>query len=88
MSTIPRVTLLIETARGYGRDVLRGGIRYARLHGPWSFYLTPGDFKQAVPKIKQWGGTGIIARIETPEIGKALLATKLPIVALDLTQSS
>ena len=87
MSTIPRVALLIETARGYGRDVLRGVVRYARLHGPWSFYLTPGDFKQAVPKIKQWGGTGIIARIETPEIGKALLATKLPLVALDLSQS-
>jgi LacI family transcriptional regulator len=39
---------------------------------------------QAVPKIKQWGGTGIIARIETPAVGKALLATKLPIVAMDL----
>lgn len=87
MSTIPRVALLIETARGYGRDVLRGVVRYARLHEPWSFYLTPGDFKQAMPKIKQWGGTGIIARIETPEIGKALLATNVPIVALDLSQS-
>jgi len=87
MSTIPQVVLLIETSRGYGRDVLGGIVRYARLHGPWSLYLTPGDFKQAVPKIEQWGGTGIIARIETSEIGKALLATKLPIVALDLSQS-
>jgi LacI family transcriptional regulator len=81
---IPRVALLIETARGYGRGVLRGIMRYARLHGPWTFYLTPGDFKQAVPRIKEWGGTGIIARIETPEIGTALLATRLPLIALDL----
>jgi len=85
MGTSPRVALLIETARGYGRGVLRGVVRYARIHGPWAFYVTPGDFKQAVPKIKQWGGTGIIARIETPEIGRALLATRLPLVALDLS---
>ncbi len=84
MAAIPRVALLIETSREYGREVLRGVMRYARLHGPWAFYITPGDFMQAVPKIKQWGGTGIIARIETPAVGKALLATKLPIVAMDL----
>jgi LacI family transcriptional regulator len=76
MATIPRVALLIETSREYGREVLRGVMRYARLHGPWAFYITPGDFMQAVPKIKQWGGTGIIARIETAAVGKALLATK------------
>jgi LacI family transcriptional regulator len=87
MATIPRVTLLIETSRGYGRGVLRGVVRYARLHGPWAFYISPGDFEQAVPRIRQWGGTGIIARIETPEIGRALLATKLPIIALDLSRS-
>lgn len=86
MSGIPHVVLLIETARGYGRDLLRGIVRYARLHGPWAFHITPGDFKQAVPRITQWGGTGIIARIETPEIGRALLATRLPLIALDLSE--
>ena len=87
MATIPRVALLIETSREYGREVLRGVMRYARLHGPWAFHITPGDFLQSVPKIKQWGGTGIISRIETPAIGKALLATKLPIVAMDLDRA-
>lgn len=87
MAGIPRVALLIETARGYGRGLLRGIVRYARLHGPWAFYITPGDFSQVVPKLRQWGGTGIIARIETPEIGKALLATRLPLIALDLSEA-
>lgn len=87
MATIPRVALLIETAREYGRGVLRGIMRYARQHGPWAFYVTPGDFEQVVPKIKQWGGSGIIARIETPAVGEALLSTGLPIVALDLNQA-
>lgn len=81
-----RIALLVETARGYGRGVLRGIVRYARLHGPWAFDITPGDFEQVVPKIEQWGGSGIIARIETPEIGEALLATGLPVVALDLAE--
>jgi LacI family transcriptional regulator len=84
MATIPHVALLVETSREYGREVLRGVMRYARLHGPWAFHITPGDFLQAVPKIKQWGGTGIIARIETQAVGKALLATKLPIITMDL----
>ena len=53
MSETPKVALLIETARGYGRQMLRGIVRYARLHGPWGFYVTPGDFEQALPKMQQ-----------------------------------
>jgi LacI family transcriptional regulator len=77
----PRVALLIETSRGYGRALLRGIMRYARLHGPWSFYLTPGDFWQALPEMTH--GSGIIARVETTEVGEAILATGLPAVILD-----
>ncbi|TWT85159.1 Xylose operon regulatory protein [Planctomycetes bacterium CA13] len=82
----PNVALLIETSRGYGRQMLRGIVRYARLHGPWGFYITPGDFVQALPQMQQWGGTGIIARIETQEIADAILETGLPTIALDLTE--
>ena len=63
MRDVPKVALLVETSRGFGRDFLLGLARYSRLHGPWSFHITPGDYKQVVPKMKQWGGTGIIARI-------------------------
>lgn len=87
MAEVPKVALLVETARGYGREVLQGVLRYARLHGPWTFYVTPGDFAQDLPKMEEWGGTGIIARIETPQVAKAILATRLPVVALDLSES-
>ncbi|TWU63278.1 xylose operon transcription regulator XylR [Crateriforma conspicua] len=86
MDQVPKVALLIETARGYGRQMLRGIVKYARLHGPWGFYVTPGDFEQAVPKMRQWGGTGIIARIATPRIADAIFESKLPTIALDLTE--
>lgn len=81
----PKVALLIETARGYGRSLLRGIVRYTRLHGAWGFYVTPGDFEQAVPKLRSWGGTGIIARIETPKVARAILRASLPTIALDLS---
>ncbi len=83
---VPKVALLIETARDYGRGLLRGIVRYARLHGPWAFYITPGDLAQVLPKMDEWGCNGIIARVETPETVRAVLATRLPVIALDLSR--
>src|SRR5689334_2779871 len=85
MSNIPKVALLIETARGFGRDFLLGIAHYSRLHGPWSFHITPGDYKQVVPKMKQWGGTGIIARIADQRVAQAVLDANLPTIAIGLT---
>lgn len=67
--------------------MLRGVVRYARLHGPWEFYITPGDFEQALPDMKQWGGSGIIARIETPKIAQAIFGSGLPTIVLDISQN-
>lgn len=80
----PRVALLIETSRGYGRAMLRGIVRFARLHGPWSFYITPGDFEQALPQMSQWGGAGIIARVETVEVAKAIVAANVPTILVGI----
>jgi LacI family transcriptional regulator len=85
MREIPKVALLVETARGFGRDLLQGIARYSRLHGPWSFHITPGDYKQAIPKIKQWGGTGIIARIPDARSASEILKAGVPTIALGLT---
>ena len=85
MREIPKVALLVETARGFGRDLLLGIARYSRLHGPWSFHITPGDYKQAVPHMKQWGGTGIIARIANERIAQAVISAGVPTIALGLT---
>lgn len=86
-SLIPKVALLIETSRGYGRSMLRGIVRYASLYGPWQFYVTPGDFEQALPAMEQWGGTGIIARIETAKTARAIIQSGLPTIALDISQN-
>lgn len=82
---IPKVALLVETSREYGRGLLRGIVRYASLHGPWTFHLSPGDFAQTLPQMLEWGGCGIIARIENSTVARAILETGLPLVALDLS---
>lgn len=85
MREIPKVALLVETSRGFGRELLRGLARYAQLHGPWSFHITAGDYEQAVPRMKEWGGTGIIARIPNDRVAKAILDADVPTIALGLT---
>jgi LacI family transcriptional regulator len=85
MRDVPKIALLVETSRGFGREFLLGMARYSRLHGPWSFHITPGDYKQVVPKMKQWGGTGIIARIADQRIAEAVVNAKVPTIAIGLT---
>lgn len=70
----PQVAILVETARGYGRQLLRGVIHYVRLHGPWSIYITPGDLEQVLPRMKRWGGTGVLARVESARAARAIAA--------------
>ena len=78
MKTLPRVILLIETSRSYGRELLHGIARYSRLHGPRTFYHESRDLKSAIPKIKTWNANGIITRT-TPEYQK-LLSLGIPVV--------
>lgn len=79
--------MLLETSTEYGRGLLRGILRYARLHGPWSLHVAPGHLGQALPRARSWSGTGIIARIRSPEMEKVIQATRLPFVASSLSES-
>jgi LacI family transcriptional regulator len=84
---MPQVALLLETSTEYGRGLLRGIVRYSRLHGPWSLYVAPGHLEQALPRAKSWSGTGIIARVHSPEMAKLIRCTGLPFVASSLDES-
>ena len=78
MSDIPKVLLLVETSREYGRALLRGIAKYCRLHGPWAFYREPGGLEKAIPRLQSWGVTGVITRdsIRTDEA----LALGVPVI--------
>ena len=79
-----KVALMIETSRGFGRQLLAGIARYSHLHGPWSFFITPGDFEQVVPRMKEWGGHGIIARVANQSIEDAVVAANVPTIVIGL----
>jgi LacI family transcriptional regulator len=85
MARPPRVALLIETSSSYGRGLLKGIARYARLHGPWAFFLEPGGQDENPPPLRDWGVDGVITLLRTRRQARRLLATRLPLVDLDFT---
>jgi LacI family transcriptional regulator len=81
------VALLIETSNAYARGVLQGITAYQREHQPWSIYLPEQERGAKPPRwLKNWHGDGIIARIETEEIAKAIQKTGLPVVDVSAAQ--
>jgi len=83
MRNIPRVILLVETSRTFGRELLYGIARYSRNHGPWAFYketggLETGNLERAIARLKNWGADGIIMR--NPKRSNELIAMGLPTI--------
>ena len=79
----PRVALLIESSRAYGRGLLRGVARYVREHGRWSiFYQERRQGDHSPDWLDQWEGDGIIARVEDRQMAQAIQRTGLPAVDL------
>ena len=78
-----KVALLIESSRGYGRDLLRGVAAYTRTHGGYTIYRNERALGEAVPRwLSRWDGVGVIARIESPQLADFLLGLGLPVVDL------
>jgi LacI family transcriptional regulator len=75
------VALLIETSNAYARGLLEGIIHYHREHDAWSIYLPEQERGAAPPSwLKESDIDGVIARIETDAIAKAVSSLKVPVV--------
>ena len=75
---IPRVILILETSRFFGRKFLLGIAKYARLHGHWSFYTEPNGFVSNLPELRDWHADGIIMR--DIKASEQVLSLKIPTV--------
>ena len=82
MMHLPQIAVLLETSIEYGRGLLRGIARYSNLHGPWSLMILPGGMEQQLPAKGFPRFSGVIARISTPALARALKKTKVPVVVL------
>lgn len=80
----PHVALIIETSLTYGRQILRGIIRYLRAHGPWSIFSEARELAASPPSwLRRWPGDGIICRSTTPELAAAARRKGIPLVNLN-----
>ncbi len=81
MRKLPKVALLIESSRKFGRDVLSGIAKYIHVHGPWSCYIEERELHDGIPNwLKHVPINGIIARIDGWRTGKELLRLGRPVI--------
>jgi LacI family transcriptional regulator len=77
----PKVALIIESSRAYGRGLLQGIARYVREHGAWSIFHQERRASDLPPPwLKDWLGDGIIARVEDYKLAGAIGRLGVPAV--------
>lgn len=65
------VALLVETSSVYGRQLLKGVLRYMNSEVPnqWQVVLEERDINAGTPAwLKNWSGDGLLSRSTTPEL--------------------
>lgn len=78
------VALMVETSLVYGRQLLRGIIRYLRSHQPWSVFFELRELGAAPPGwLKDWRGDGILCRPTNPALAELFRRKKIPVVNLN-----
>lgn len=89
LSAIPQVALLFETNEQAHRDILRGVLRYERIHGPWSLHVAEGRAgEQRLLTLKKRGGSGIIGVIQNRAYAEAVLESGAPAILIDPIDAS
>jgi len=83
MPATRHVALLIEATNGYARGLLHGVAQYTHERGHWTVYFELHSLEAPPPKwLKGWEGDGILARIGSRRMARAVLEIGLPVVEL------
>ena len=83
LNKLKRVAVLIESTRGYSRELIRGIAQFSREQKHWKIEYTPGSLNDLPGQwLKEWTGDGILARIDTKPMLNVLLRKKIPVVDL------
>lgn len=78
-----RVALLIETSKAFGRGLLAGVGRFARLHGQWSTFVDERGLSDPIPDWVVSGDfDGIIARASQRETLEHVIGFGIPTICL------
>jgi len=75
----PHVAVLVDTATGWGRRLVRGIVNYSQ-HGPWYLWVKSGGQDTPIWLPPGWRGDGIIARVGTLAAAQRVRAAGVPVV--------
>ncbi|HUA39037.1 MAG TPA: DNA-binding transcriptional regulator [Candidatus Sulfopaludibacter sp.] len=79
----PRVALLVESSRAYGRGLLSGVAKFVRQHDPWSIFFQDLNLCDETPEwLENWKGEGVIVRLENSDIVSVIRCLKVPAIFL------
>lgn len=85
----PRVALLVESSRAYGRGILAGVAKYVREHEPWSIFYQELSLCDETPDwFRNWKGEGVITRLENNNVVGLVQKLRVPVVYLRKVKST
>ncbi len=85
MPKIPKVVLMVGPVGEYIQGILRGVVKYANQHGPWTFYCEPkrpGQQDRILPQLDCSEADGIIARIPNNKRARSRLPSGIPTITI------
>ena len=77
-----RIALLVESSHGTGRDIVHGVAAFLREQGcDWLVDHETQRLEDGPPAwLKKWRGDGVIARLHSPRVAKAVSRLGVPVV--------
>ena len=81
MLRIPTVILDMEASDEYSRGLIRGIVKYVRLHGPWNLQIKPPFYRQTGKLHRnELLADGIIAHIADVKRLRRIAKSKIPAI--------
>ena len=79
-----KIALIVESSRGYGRDVLQGIANFAQSHDNWEIVYQERTLSQGIPAwlADEQGIDGLIVRPDSRKLYNYITSLKLPWVDL------
>lgn len=83
MADRPRIAVLVETSKTYGRGIIEGISQYVRNHRHWSIFINERGLDDPLPEwIEQRATDGILLRTSSATVSDAVKALNIPTVSL------
>ena len=75
------MAVVVDPSLPYDREIAKGVAQYAREVGDWRLYVEEEEARR-LPDFAAWSGQGIIASFDDPRVAQAVVAARLPVVAV------